>query len=184
MSGCIFPYIGYVKISFYYTGESGWRLHIIVYIRYRIFSISFMIIWMHICIYTFEKWNFLCVTYENLVIDFSLYYIWYIPDIWNRVLCDCELFFSQSCLTLCEPMYCHTPGFPVFHYLPSVLRLLSIKSAMPSNHLTLSSPSPALSLSRHQGLFQWVSSSHEVAKVSEFQLQHQSLQLTPRTDLL
>ena len=49
----------------------------------------------------------------------------------------------------------------------------------------LSSPSPpALNLSLHQGLFQWVSSSHEVAKVLEFQLQHQSLLLTPRTDLL
>ena len=49
----------------------------------------------------------------------------------------------------------------------------------------LSSPSPpALNLSQHQGLFQWVSSSHEVAKVLEFQLQHQSFQWTPRTDLL
>ena len=49
----------------------------------------------------------------------------------------------------------------------------------------LSSPSPpALYLSQHQGLFQWVSSSHQVAKVLEFQLQHQSFQWTPRTDLL
>ena len=49
----------------------------------------------------------------------------------------------------------------------------------------LSSPSPpALSLSQYQGLFQWVSSSHEVAKVLEFQLQHQSHQWTSRTDLL
>ena len=53
---------------------------------------------------------------------------------------------------------------------------------MPSNHLILSSPSPpALNLSQHQGLFQWVSSSHQVAKVLEFQLQHQSYQWTPRT---
>ena len=49
----------------------------------------------------------------------------------------------------------------------------------------LSSPSPpALNLSQHQGLFQWVSSSHQVAKGLEFQLQHQSFQRTPRTDLL
>ena len=49
----------------------------------------------------------------------------------------------------------------------------------------LSSPSPpALNLSQHQGLFKWVSSSHQVAKVLEFQLQHQSLQWTPRTDPL
>ena len=47
----------------------------------------------------------------------------------------------------------------------------------------LSSPSPALNLSQHQGLFQWVSSSHQVAKVLEFHLQHQSFQWIPRTDL-
>ena len=48
----------------------------------------------------------------------------------------------------------------------------------------LSSPSsPAHNLSQHQGLFKWVSSSHQVAKVLEFQLQHQSSQRTPRTDL-
>ena len=55
-------------------------------------------------------------------------------------------------------------------------------------HPTISSSadpsSPALNLSQHQGLFQWVSSSHQVAKVLEFQLQHQSFQWTPRTDLL
>ena len=43
---------------------------------------------------------------------------------------------------------------------------------------------PALKLSQRQSLFQWVSSSHEVAKILEFQLQHQSFQWTPRTDLL
>ena len=49
----------------------------------------------------------------------------------------------------------------------------------------LSAPSPpALNLSQHQGLFKWVSSLQEVAKVLEFQLQHQSFQWTPRTDLL
>ena len=62
---------------------------------------------------------------------------------------------------------------------------VSIESVMPSNHLILSSfPSPASNLSQHQGLFKWVSSSHEVAKVLEFQLQHQSFQWTLRTDLL
>ena len=52
-------------------------------------------------------------------------------------------------------------------------------------HPATSCPSPpALNLSQHQGLFQWVSSLHQVAKVLEFQLQHQSFQWTPRTDLL
>ena len=57
----------------------------------------------------------------------------------------------------------------------SLLRLMSIKSVIPSNHLILSSPSPpTFNLSQHQSHFQWVSSSHQVAKVVEFQLQHQS----------
>ena len=51
-------------------------------------------------------------------------------------------------------------------------------------HPTISSSPPALNLSQHQGLFQWVVSSHQVAKVLEFQLQHQSFQWTPRTDFL
>ena len=67
----------------------------------------------------------------------------------------------------------------------SLPKLMSIESVMPSqpSH-PLSSPSPpALYLSQHQGLFKWINSLHEVAKVLEFQLQHQSFQWTPRTDL-
>ena len=68
---------------------------------------------------------------------------------------------------------------------PSLPRLMPIESVMPSSHLILSSHSPpAPNPSQHQGLFQWVNSSHEVAKILEFQLQHQSFQWTPRTDLL
>ena len=65
----------------------------------------------------------------------------------------------------------------------SLLKLMSIKLVMPSNHLMSPSP-PAFNLSQHQGLFQWVSSSHQVTKVLEFQLQHQSFQWIFRTDLL
>ena len=68
----------------------------------------------------------------------------------------------------------------------SLLKTMSINSVMLSNHLiSLSSPSPpAPNPCQHQGLFQWVNSLHEVAKVLEFQLQHQSFQWTPRTHLL
>ena len=68
----------------------------------------------------------------------------------------------------------------------SSLKLMSIEPVMPSNHLhPLSSPSPpAFNLSQHQGLFKRVSSSHQVAKVLEFQLQHQSFQWIFRTDFL
>ena len=93
---------------------------------------------------------------------------------------------AQSCTTLCNPMDCSTPGLPVHHQLPEFTQahVHWVGDAIqPSDPLSSSSPS-AINLSQHQGLFQWVSSSHQVAKVLEFQLQHQSFQCTPRTDLL
>ena len=67
----------------------------------------------------------------------------------------------------------------------SLLKLRSIESVMPSKHLILWFPSlPAFNLSQHQGLFQSVSSWHQVAKVLEFQLQHQSFQWILRTYFL
>ena len=68
----------------------------------------------------------------------------------------------------------------------SSLRFVYINSVMPSSHQNpLSSPSPpAPNPSQHQSLFQWVNSLHEVAKVLEFQLWHQSFQRNPRVDLL
>ena len=67
----------------------------------------------------------------------------------------------------------------------SLLKLMSIESVMPSNHLILSSlSSSALNLSQHQGLFQSVSSLHQVAKVLELQLQHQPFQWIFRVDFL
>ena len=75
---------------------------------------------------------------------------------------------SQSCLTLCDPMDCSTPGFPDTHYLQEFAHVHWVDDAIqPSHLLLLSSPSsPALSLSQHQGLFQWVGSSHQAARVS------------------
>ena len=64
------------------------------------------------------------------------------------------------------------------------LKLTSIELVMPSSHLIPGPSPPAPNLSQHQGLFKWVNSSCEVAKVLEFQLQHQSFQWTRRTDLL
>ena len=68
----------------------------------------------------------------------------------------------------------------------SLLKLMFIKLLMPSNpsQSLLSASPPAFSLSQHQGIFHWVSSSHQVAKVLEFQLQHQSFQWIFRTDFL
>ena len=93
---------------------------------------------------------------------------------------------TQSCLTLCSPMNRSTPGLPVHHQLPESTQthVHWVGNAIQPSH-PLSSPSPpAPSPSQHQGLFKWVSSLHQVAKVLEFKLQHQSFQWTPRTDLL
>ena len=68
-----------------------------------------------------------------------------------------------------------TAAFPVHHQVLELAQTLSIESVMPSNYLILplsSSSPPAFNLSQHQGLFKWVSSLHQVAKVLEFQLQH------------
>ena len=93
---------------------------------------------------------------------------------------------AQSCLTLCHPMDCSSPGFPVHHQLLELAqtRIHWVGDVIQPSH-PLSSPSPpTLNLSQNQDLFQWVSSFHQVAKVLEFQLQHQSFQWTLRTDLL
>ena len=93
---------------------------------------------------------------------------------------------AQSCPTLCDPMDCSMPGLPVHHQLPEVIQthVHWVRDAIQPSH-PLSSPSPlAFNLSHHQGLFQWVSSSHQVAKVLESQLQHQSFQWIFRIDFL
>ena len=106
-----------------------------------------------------SKWNF-----NNFLVQFSS-----VP---------------QSCPTLCNPMNCSTPGLPVHHQLLEFTQthVHRVGDAIQPSH-PLSSPSPpAPNPSQHQGLFQWVNSSHEMAKVLEFQPQHQSFQWTLRTE--
>ena len=96
------------------------------------------------------------------------------------------LFLSPQSLATSDILNWGTPGLPVHHQLPEFTQThvhLVGDAIQPSRPLSSPSP-PALNLSQCQGLFKWVSSSHQVAKVLEFQLQHQSLQWTPRTDLL
>ena len=93
---------------------------------------------------------------------------------------------AQSCPTLCDPMNRSTPGLPVHHQLPEFTQTHVHRvgdAIQPSPPLSSPSP-PALNLSQHQGLFKWVSSSHQGAKVLEFQPQHQSFQWIFRTDFL
>ena len=90
---------------------------------------------------------------------------------------------TQLCPTLSDLMDCSTPGLPVHHQLPESTQthVHGISDAIQPSH-PLWSPSPAFNLSQRQGLFKWVSSSHQVSKILEFQLQHQSFQWIFRTD--
>ena len=93
---------------------------------------------------------------------------------------------AQSCPTLCNPMNHSMPGLPVHHQLPESTQtnVHWVGDAIQPSH-PLSSPSPpTFNLSQHQGLFQWVSFLHQVAKVLELQPQHQSFHWVFRTDFL
>ena len=91
---------------------------------------------------------------------------------------------TQSCPTRCAPMDCSTRGLPVHYQLLKFTHIHWVSDTIQTSH-PLSSPSPAaLNLSQDQGLFQWVSSWHQVAKVLEFPLQHQSFQWIFRIDFL
>ena len=95
---------------------------------------------------------------------------------------DCSV--PQSCPTLFNSMDCGSPGFSVLHHLLEFAQthVHRVSDAIQPSH-PLSSPSPhAFNLSQHQGLFQWVHSSHQVAKV--LKLQHLSLQWIFRVDFL
>ena len=93
---------------------------------------------------------------------------------------------TQWCRILCNPIKCSMPGLPVQHQLPEPTQthVHWLGDAIQPSHPLSSLSTPALNLSQHQGLFKWVNSSNEVAKVLELQLQHQTLQWTFRTDLL
>ena len=93
---------------------------------------------------------------------------------------------AQSCPTLCDPKNYSTPGLHIHHQLPEFTEthVHRVSDAIQPSH-PLSPPSPpALNLFQHQGLFKGVNSSHQVAKVLEFQLQHQYFQWILRTDFL
>ena len=101
--------------------------------------------------------------------------------------CSVSVSFQSSVVSdSCDPMNHSTPGLPVYHQLPEFtqIHVHRVGDAIQPSHPLLSPSPPAPNPSQHQGLFQWISSSHQVAKVLEFQPQHQSFQWTPRTDLL
>ena len=93
---------------------------------------------------------------------------------------------AESCPTLCDPMNRSTPGLPVYHHLSEFTKnhIHWVRDAIQPSHPRSSPSLPAPNPSQHQSLFQWVNSSHEVAKVLELQLRHHSFQRNPRADLL
>ena len=94
----------------------------------------------------------------------------YVVCIYNGIFSSVQFSsVTQLCRTLCNPMNCTTPGFPVHHQLPELTQthVHWVSDAIQPSH-PLSSPyPPTVNLSQHQGLFQWVSSLHQVAKVLE-----------------
>ena len=93
---------------------------------------------------------------------------------------------TQSCLTLWDPLDCSMPGPPVHHQLPefSQTHVHWVGDNIQPSQLPSSPSPPAFKLSQYQGLCQWVSPLHQMAKVSEFQLQHQSFQWIFQTNFL
>ena len=114
-------------------------------------------------------------------ITLPLISIWNFPAYKNSVQ-----FSSVSRVWLYNPMDCSMPGLPGHHQLPEFTQphVHWVSDAIPPSHPLLSPSPSAFNLSQHQGLSKWVSSSHQVAKILEFQLQLQSFQWIFRTDFL
>ena len=137
--------------------------------------------------------SFLCISVQLFISEWSLsevsLTVWVFPKIQILYLFIKYQFSSVQSLSrvrLWDPMNRSTPGLPVHHKLPEFTQTHAhrVGDAIHPSHPLLSPPPPVPSASQHQDLFQWFNSSNEVAKVLEFQLQYQSFQWTPRTDLL
>ena len=150
--------------------------------QFNLFKITLLIVTLlFFLIYFFSDWsNF--YSYLNL---------WILPryklqDTSGLFIFVVVRLLSQLCLILCNPMNCSTRSFPVLHCLLKFAQtdVHWISDAIQPSHPLLPASPLALNLSQHQGLFQWVSSSHQVAKVLELQLQYQSFQWLFRVDFL
>ena len=151
-------------------------------------SLNYRLLWIICKLYKVDKKKSIFNVYSIIILtckftcnflNFSSSFLLFISSVQIILV-------AQSCLTLNDSMNLSTPSLPVHHQLQKSTQTHAhwVGDAMQPSH-PLSSPSPpAPNPSQHQGLFQWVNSLHEVAKVLEFQLQHQSFQWTPRTDLL
>ena len=129
-------------------------------------------------------YSFLWMNFHMFWLNFSLWFQCSVPQVIVEWTFHSSVQLLSQFPTLCDPMDYSTPGLPVHHQL---LRFTQnhvhwVSDDIQPSHPLLAPSPPAFNLSQHQGLFQWVSSSHYVATVLEFQLQHQSFQWTFRTD--
>ena len=137
---------------------------------------------------------FLTISLWSILYIFScrkpfLSFFFFLVGLQISVINACFVQFSSithSCHILCNSMHCNTSGFPVHHQLPELTQthVHRVCDAIQPPYPLLSPSPPAFNHSEHQGLFQWVSSLHQVAKILEFQRQHQSFQWLFRTDFL
>ena len=142
----------------------------------HIYSIVIHIKWYPMGLYTKDIQKFRAVIYRSFYIDswwtFNLGLSFLVAKaMGERVQRFQFSSVAQSCPTLCYPMNRSTPGLPVHHQLPAFTQthIHGVRDAIQPSHPLSFSSSPAPNPSQHQSLFQWVNSSHEVAKVLEFQ---------------
>ena len=133
----------------------------------------------HLLAFMLGNWDAMCYSFIHPSIHPSIQQAFFECLLCERHMLGTEEEFSwvsQSCLTLCDPMDCSTPGLPVHHHLLELAQthVHWVSDAIQTSHPLLSPSSPAFGLSQHWGLFEWVGSSHQVAKVLE--LHHHSLQ--------
>ena len=160
-----------------------WDLQLLLTLPYSLQVISLFFNFFFLLVYscfTVLCWFLLCSkVHQPCVYTYPLFFgflfCWGHHWALSRVPCSIQLSsVALSCLTLCDPMDCSTPGFPVLHQLPELAQthVHQVGDAIQPSHPLSSSSPPTFNLSQHQGLFQRVSSSHQVARVLEFQLQH------------
>ena len=129
-------------------------------------------LFLQILIMTFKDVVCVWLIFTNINYEIQMCCIYYLLVIFIAVYSVRFSSVTQSCTTVCDPRNCSTPGLPVHHQLPmfTQIHVHRVSDAIQPSH-PLSSPSPpAPNPFQDQGLFQWVNSSHEVAKVLDFQL--------------
>ena len=146
--------------------------------RFWVVVFSFSFVSMHILISFLISsviyWLFSSVLFSLHLLEFLIVFLLLVFSV------------TQSCPTLCDPMNCSMPGLSVHHQFPEYTQthVHWVDDGIQPSHPLLSSSPPAFNLSHHQSLFQCVSFSHQVAKVLEFQLQHQTFQWRFSTEFL